>query len=74
MQPKNLLIIYLVTISSSFCNATYRMMDWEASNPAFDTNLYENVLDPVECERQISHIQSDSNLRLQCKFYFIFYT
>ena len=41
------------------------------SRSAFDEDLYKNVLDPVECERQLLFL-ANNTLRNLCEFIFLF--
>lgn len=42
--------------------------DWEAKNPTFDPKIYEEVLDPELCARQIKYlILRDPLLLMTCK-------
>lgn len=35
----------------------------------FDQELYQNVLDPVECNRQLTYMRSDTLLLARCKYF-----
>lgn len=43
---------------------------WEAAHPPFDPNIYEEILDPELCAKQIEHLASnDIPLMITCKYY-----
>lgn len=47
-------------------------IEFEISRNAFDTDLYENVLDEELCEEQLSYIVNNNTmLRAECKFMYL---
>lgn len=44
-------------------------IDWDPKHPSFDPNIYEEVLDPELCTRQLQYLTSnDTFLMSTCKF------
>ncbi|XP_049868301.1 nose resistant to fluoxetine protein 6-like [Pectinophora gossypiella] len=41
------------------------LLDWEKRHPAFDPKLYEEALDPEECQKQLEFLSSNFLLRIQ---------
>lgn len=43
-------------------------IEWEAVHPPFDPNIYEEILDPELCAKQIEYlISNDTLLMMTCK-------
>lgn len=42
-------------------------LDWEVRNPALNQSLYEDVLDSVECQKQIGLLQNNTFLLSLCE-------
>lgn len=61
--------IYLILGFITLTNA-YITIEVNNPNPAFDLELYENVLDADECIKQIDIVQSNTLLWLQCKYHY----
>ncbi|KAI5642781.1 acyltransferase family domain-containing protein [Phthorimaea operculella] len=55
-------LLFCVIIDCVLC--TTINLNWTIT-PAFDPEIYENALDPEECQNQLNHIRSNFLLRLQ---------
>lgn len=50
-------------------NGSVHELDIEASHPPFDQSIYEDVLDPEMCAKQLDYlIANDTILTLTCKY------
>lgn len=46
-------------------------LGFEVADTAFDQQLYEDVLDAEECDRQVRFIRRNPLLALQCKYIYM---
>lgn len=63
-------IFELTLISAIFVIFTngHLELDWESKNPPFDSQFYEDLLNPDLCQEQLSYIlANDAALLSQCK-------
>lgn len=58
-------IVFVVICGSVIIDATF--LDWQAANPPFDPNIYEEVLNPEICAKQLKYLTSDALLMMTCE-------
>lgn len=67
MNSKIFEVTLLCAIFIRFSNG-HLELDWVPSNPAFDSQFYEDLLNPVLCQEQLSYILADDPVLLtHCK-------
>lgn len=64
----------IVLIDQANSDQSNRAIDieWEPIQPPFDPDIYEEILNPELCAKQIQHlIWNDTVLKMTCKYYVI---
>lgn len=61
----------LVFVDKVNSDENNRMIDieWEPKHPAFDPEIYKEILDPVQCAKQLKYLTlNDTLLMMTCKY------
>lgn len=67
-----LIVIILNIVLIKRINGTVHELDWDIRHPPFDSRIYEDVLDPELCAKQLRYLTTnDTMLMATCKYSYV---